>query len=171
VVDKLKKLHEMSDSALDGVRRFSQDLRPSILDDLGLIPALEWLITDLEKRYGMATSVGITGMRRRLPPEIELTVFRITQEVLSNIRRHSRASSVEMNLDFSSDALTLIICDNGQGFHIPERTSDLALSGKLGIIGMRERARLIGGTLIVQSEKGAGTTVTLRIPNLSDHQS
>jgi signal transduction histidine kinase len=168
MINNLKNLHEMADSALEGVRRFSQDLRPSILDDLGLVPALEWLITELEKNYGMTTKVGVTGRRRRLTPEIELTVFRIAQEVLSNIRRHSQASSVEMSLDFGTDALTLVISDNGQGFDIPPRTSDLALSGKLGIIGMRERARLVSGTLIVNSEKGAGTTVTLRIPNLAD---
>jgi len=165
VVEQLGKLHKMADSALNGVRRFSQDLRPSILDDLGLVPAMEWLITDLEKGYGMATKVDISGRRRRLTPEIELTVFRIAQEVFSNIRRHSRASSVGLSLDFGADALTLIINDNGQGFSVPERTSDLAQYGKLGIIGMRERARLVGGTLIVQSEKGAGTTVTLRIPS------
>jgi signal transduction histidine kinase len=70
-----------------------------------------------------------------------------------------------MNLDYGADALTLIINDNGIGFKMPERTSDLALSGKIGIIGMRERARLIGGTLIVQSELGTGTTVTLRLPS------
>ncbi len=165
ITERLDKLHEMSDSALEGVRRFSQDLRPSILDDLGLIPALEWLITDLEKSYEITTRVNITGKRRRLAPEEELTVFRIAQEVLSNVRRHSHASAVEMNLDFGADALTLIISDNGQGFNMPERTSDLALSGKIGIIGMRERARLIGGTLIVQSEPDTGTTVTLRIPS------
>jgi PAS domain S-box-containing protein len=165
VIKQLKKLQEMADSALNGVRRFSQDLRPSILDDLGLVPALEWLITDLEKGYGTATKVDITGSHRRLTPEIELTVFRIAQEILSNIRRHSKATSVELSLDFGTDALTLIVSDDGQGFDVPERTSDLAQSGKLGIIGMRERARLIGGTLIVQSEKGAGTTITLRIPN------
>jgi PAS domain S-box-containing protein len=162
-LEQLKKLHEMADSALEGVRRFSQDLRPSILDDLGLVPALEWLITDLEKGYSISTKVGITGSRRRLAPEIELTVFRIAQEVFSNIRRHSQATMVEMNLGFSVDAMTLVIKDNGQGFNIPRRTSDLALSGKLGIIGMRERARLVGGTLTVQSQKGTGTTVTLRI--------
>ena len=164
VIERLKKLHEMADSALEEVRRLSQDLRPSILDDLGLVPALEWLITDLENNYGMATRFDIAGERRRLTPEIELTVFRIVQEVLSNTRRHSQANRVEMGLDFGTDALTLVISDNGQGFSIPPRTSDLALVGKLGIIGMRERARLEGGTLIVQSEKGAGTTVTLRIP-------
>jgi PAS domain S-box-containing protein len=164
-IERLKKLHEMANSALEGVRRFSQDLRPSILDDLGLVPALEWLITDLEKNNRITTKVEISGSRHRLTPEIELTVFRIVQEVLSNIRRHSQASSVAMSLDFGTDALTLLISDNGQGFSIPRRTSDLALSGKLGIIGMRERARLIGGTLIVQSEKDVGTTVTLRIPS------
>jgi len=163
-VERLQKLHEMSNSALEGVRRFSQDLRPSILDDLGLVPALEWLIADLEKTYGMTTVVAITGTRRRLPPEIELTVFRIAQEVFNNIRQHSKATSVEMGLDFSADALTLVISDNGRGFSVPRRTSDLALDGKLGIMGMRERARLVGGTLIVQSEKDTGTTVTLRIP-------
>jgi PAS domain S-box-containing protein len=165
VIERLDKLHEMADSALEGVRRYSQDLRPSILDDLGLVPALEWLIADLKKGCGVATKVSITGSRRRLAPEMELTVFRIAQEVLSNIRRHSQASAVTMTLDFGADALTLIISDNGQGFDMPQRTSDLAQSGKLGIIGMRERARLIGGTLIVQPEIGAGTTVTLRIPS------
>jgi two-component system sensor histidine kinase DegS len=165
VMGRLESLRDMADSALEGVRRFSQDLRPSILDDLGLVPALEWLITDLEKAYGIAAKINITGRQRRLAPEKELAVFRIAQEVLSNIRRHSQASEVEMSLDFGDNALTLIISDNGQGFNLPQRTSDLALSGKLGIIGMRERARLIGGTLIVQPEPGTGTTVTLRIPD------
>lgn len=80
------------------------------------------------------------------------------------MRRHSQASAVEMTVDFGDDALTLIMSDNGQGFDMPQRTSDLVLSGKLGIMGMRERARLIGGTLIVQSGVGVGTTITLRAP-------
>jgi len=164
VIKELDKLHNMADSALEGVRRYSQDLRPPILDDLGLVPALEWLITDLEKQYRVATKFDITGEQYRLPPEKELTVFRVAQEALSNVRRHARASSVEMAVDFGADALTLVLTDNGAGFDMPSRTSDLALSGKLGIIGMRERARLFGGTLIVQSEPGAGTTLTLRIP-------
>ena len=163
-IEQLERLHEMADSGLEGVRRFSQDLRPSILDDLGLLPALEWLITDLEKRYGVKTKVNITGNQRRLVPEKELTIFRIAQEALNNVR-HSGASLVEVTIDFGEEALTLIISDNGRGFDMPQRTSDLALSGKLGIVGMRERARLIGGTLIVQSEVGSGTAVTLRMPD------
>jgi two-component system sensor histidine kinase DegS len=164
VRNQLKKLREMAETSLKGVRRFSQDLRPSILDDLGLVPALEWLTSALQDDLKVTTKYNLVGDSRRLSPEIELTVFRITQEVISNIRRHSNATRVELTLDYSDDALTLIVSDNGKGFNVPERTSDLALSGKLGIIGMRERARLIGGTLIVQSEKDTGTTVTLRVP-------
>ncbi len=164
VAERLKKLREMADSALEGVRRFSQDLRPSILDDLGLVPALEWLLADLEKRFGLGTKVEVAGEARRLSAEKELMVFRIVQEALSNVKRHAAASTVVMTLDFAEDALTLTIADNGRGFVMPLRTSDLALAGKLGMIGMRERARLVGGTLIVQSEVGKGTTVTLRMP-------
>ncbi len=164
-VEQLEELHQMADSALEKVRRFGQDLRPSILDDLGLVPALEWLVAKLEEYNDIETKVNITGNQRRLQREKELTVFRITQEALNNVRRHSRASTVELTVDFSDDALTVIISDNGQGFEMPPRTSDLVLSGKLGIIGMRERARLAGGTLIVQSETGSGTTITLRMPD------
>jgi len=162
--EKLEKLREMADTALEGIRRFSQDLRPSILDDLGLVPAMEWLAAELEKNYGLETKVSIAGEQQRLSPENELAVFRIAQEALSNVRRHSGASAVKVTIDFGADALTLVVSDNGRGFDMPQRTSDLAVSGKLGMIGMRERARLIGGTLVVQSEVGMGTTVTLRVP-------
>ena len=164
IVERLQQLHGATDSALEEVRRFSQDLRPSILDDLGLVPALKWLTADLEKQSEITTKLSITGNQHRLPSEEELVVFRIAQETISNVRRHSQASVVEMAVDFGNDALTLIISDNGQGFSMPQRASDLVPSGKLGIIGMRERARLVGGTLIVQSEIGVGTTVTLRVP-------
>lgn len=164
LVNDITRLHDIADTALEGVRRYSQDLRPSILDDLGLIPALEWLVSNLENETGIMTTIAFHGGKFRLVPEKELAVFRVCQEILSNIRKHSGATAVEMILDHEPDALTIIIRDNGQGFSMPDRTSDLAVSGKLGIIGMRERARLIGGTLIVQSERGKGTTITLRMP-------
>jgi len=164
VAESLKKMRDTADSVLEGVRRYSQDLRPSILDDLGLIPALEWLAANLEKQHRIKTSVSVTGKARRLPPEKELIVFRIAQEALSNVRRHSRATKVDASVDIGDEALTLIISDNGQGFRMPQRASDLVRSGKLGVVGMRERARLMGATLIVQSDVGEGTTVTLRVP-------
>jgi PAS domain S-box-containing protein len=164
VAQRLKTLREAANSVLEGVRRYSQNLRPSILDDLGLVPALEWLLDDLEKQHDIKTSISISGNRRRLAPEKELIVFRVAQEALSNARRHSNASTVEMSIDIDETALTLIVNDNGQGFDMPQRVGDLIHSGRLGIVGMRERARLVDGTLIVQSEPGKGTTVTLRVP-------
>ena len=164
MAERLSRLRDSADSALQGVRRFSQDLRPSVLDDLGLIPALEWLAANLEKGRRITASISVTGEPRRLPPEKELIVFRVAQEALGNARRHSQASRVEMTVDMGDEALTLIVSDDGQGFSMPERAGDLVQSGKLGIVGMRERARLVGATLIVQSEVGAGTTVTLRVP-------
>ena len=164
MTERLQKLRVVADSALEEVRRFSQDLRPSILDDLGLVPALEWLLSNLEKQYKINTNMSINGKQRRLTPEKELILFRVAQEVISNARRHSNASEVSMSIDIDDAALTLIISDDGSGFSPPQRASDLVQSGKLGIVGMRERARLVGGTLIVQSEPGKGTTVTLRVP-------
>jgi two-component system sensor histidine kinase DegS len=163
-LERLEKLRGTTELALEGVRRFSQDLRPSVLDDLGLVPALEWLTGGMEKRHGVATEFSITGTQHRLTADKELVIFRIAQEALSNVRRHSQATTVDMSLDFADDALTLVISDNGRGFYLPERASDLVLYGKLGVVGMRERARLVGGTIVIQSDVGCGTTVTLRVP-------
>jgi len=135
-----------------------------VLDDLGLVPALEWLTGGMEKQHGVATKFGVTGRQRRLTADKELVIFRIAQEALSNVRRHSQATTVNMSLDFADDALTLVISDNGRGFYLPQRASDLVLYGKLGVVGMRERARLVGGTIVIQSDVGCGTTVTLRVP-------
>ncbi len=162
-ISELGRLRETADGVLKGVRRFGQDLRPSILDDLGLVPALEWLASDLTK-YKIEPTVSVTGLKRRFVSEKELAIFRITQEALNNARKHSRASAVKLKVDFGEDALTLTIEDNGQGFSPPQRISDLAQSGKLGLMGARERARLIGGTLIVKSEPSSGTVIILRVP-------
>jgi PAS domain S-box-containing protein len=164
LTERLQNLRVVADSTLEEVRRFSQDLRPSILDDLGLVPALEWLLSNLEKQHQINTNMSISGSQRRLAPEKELIIFRIAQEAISNVRRHSEASTVNMSIDIDDAALTLFINDDGRGFNIPQRASELVQSGRLGIVGMRERARLVGGTLIVQSEPGKGTNVTLRVP-------
>jgi PAS domain S-box-containing protein len=165
IAAEIENLYSMIDEILEEVRRFSQDLRPSILDDLGLIPAIEWLMDDAGTNNRIVTELKLHGKPYRLSPETEITVFRIVQETLNNIKKHARATQVKTDIDFSSDAITIIISDNGHGFSIPERPSNLLMSGKLGLVGMRERARLIGATLIVQSQPGQGTTVTLRIVN------
>ncbi|MBA7485092.1 hypothetical protein ES707_20627 [subsurface metagenome] len=161
----LEKLRQQVDRTLDGIRRFSQDLRPSVLDDLGLLPALEWLTSDLTQRFGMHIAVGILGSPRRFPPETELILFRIAQEALRNVWKHSEASDAWIVVEFGDDKTVLTITDNGKGFELPERVEDLASAGKLGLAGMQERAQLIQGKLTLQSEPGKGTTVTIEVPN------
>ncbi len=180
VIGRLEEFQELIDSILRGVRRFSRDLRPSVLDDLGLLPALEWLTANLMEEDGIETELEVYGDRRRLPPEAELALFRIVQEALNNVRRHSHASRVVTVVEFGqgkagpelvlskaegqSRRVRITVDDNGQGFEVPGRTGDLATAGKLGLIGMHERARLLDGTLTVRSESGKGTTVTVDVP-------
>jgi signal transduction histidine kinase/prepilin signal peptidase PulO-like enzyme (type II secretory pathway) len=164
VIWRLEEFQELIDSILQGVRRFSRDLRPSVLDDLGLLPALEWLTANLTDEDGIETELKVYGDRRRLPPEAELALFRIVQEALSNVRRHSQASRVVTVVEFGEGRVRITVKDNGQGGELPGATSDLASTGKLGLIGMHERARLLDGTLTVRSEPGKGTTVTVDAP-------
>lgn len=160
----VEKLAERVDAILDGVRRFSQDLRPSVLDDLGLLPALEWLASDLTEHFGITVGVEVVGTERRFPPENELLLFRIVQEALSNVRRHSGAQTARVTIEFRDAQTVLTIKDSGNGFHPPERLSDLTGLAKLGLAGMAERARLLGGELRILSEPGKGTAVVLAAP-------
>jgi len=162
-VKLLEGLQQQTDALLEGVRRFSQDMRPSILDDLGLLPALELLADEMTKR-GIATDIGIVGAARRLPSEAELALFRIAQEALRNVWRHSQATRAQLKIEFSDNRLVIVISDNGKGFELPQRLGDLAGTGKLGLAGMQERARLLGGKLTLHSELGKGTTIILEVP-------
>jgi len=164
-ISSLEELRQQVDRVLDGVRRFSQDLRPSVLDDLGLLPALEWLTSDLIQHFGIEIAMGILGSSRRFPPETELILFRIAQEALRNVWKHSEASRAWVTVEFGDDKTVLTITDNGKGFELPERVEDLASAGKLGLAGMQERVQLIGGKLTLQSEPGKGTTVAVEIPS------
>jgi signal transduction histidine kinase len=164
VIQRLEEMRELTHSTLQGVRRFGQDLRPSTIDDLGLLPTLEGLTTDLIEKGKIRTELKVLGDKRRLSPEAELNLFRITQEALRNVEKHSSASRVVITVAFSAYKVRIIIEDNGRGFKQPDRTGELAATGKLGLIGMHERAQLLDGTLTVQSEPGKGTTVTVDVP-------
>jgi two-component system sensor histidine kinase DegS len=160
----LQQLRELTTSALRNVRRFINDMRPPALDHLGLVPALEGLTSDLTEKEGIEVNFIAEGERRRLTSEEELVLFRIAQEALNNVRRHSQASRVTIQMEFYPDGVRMTINDNGRGFRVPERTGDLIATGKLGLIGMYERARLLNGTLSVQSEPDEGTTVIVDVP-------
>jgi two-component system sensor histidine kinase DegS len=157
----LKELQTQLNRGLQSMQRFVQDLRPSLLDDLGLIPAVRSLVKSLQDSDGIDAELKVLGGERRFPPEVELLLFRIVQEALNNIRRHAKASEAQVVMDLDEDEIRVIITDNGQGFELQGRLDDLPRSGKLGLAGMRERARLLGGTLEVKSTPGKGTTLTV----------
>jgi len=165
VAGLLDSLRSKVDTLLQGVRRFSRDLRPSVLDDLGLLPALEWLAADLTRNFGVAAEVRVHGEPMRLPPEAEVVLFRIAQEAMRNVWKHAEAAHADVDLDFGSDAIRLSIRDDGKGFKQPRMISDLVSSGKLGLAGMQERITLLGGTIKISSTPGSGTTVLVQIPN------
>jgi signal transduction histidine kinase len=160
----LENLQNLADHTLEEVRRACRDLRPSILDDLGLRAALEWL-SDNSSTRGVPCTFTCTGVPRHISPESEIAIFRIVQEALSNIWRHSQATQASVQLKYLPHLLQLTICDNGKGFSAKEY---LALSHNsqsgLGLIGMRERAMLIDATLTIDSSTGEGCQVALSLP-------
>ena len=155
--------HEQTRDILQEVRRFSRDLRPSILDDLGLLPALEWVTGELESEYGIKTSLKVLGSERRFSQEAELVLFRIVQEALRNTGKHAQASKAEVEVEFNENKVTITISDNGVGFQPPESLGELSRLGKLGLAGMQERVQLLGGSLKLKSEPAKGTTVIVEV--------
>jgi len=148
---------------MQGIRRLSQDLRPAELERLGLFATLEWLASDVAEYSEIEIKVNVIGSEQRLPEEIELELFRITQEALRNVWRHSQATRAKITVEFNHDKTRITVSDNGKGFDIPQRIGDLAKDGKLGLAGMQERVRLIGATLKVKSQPGKGTSITVEL--------
>ena len=161
----LKDLQAQLNRGVQDVHRFSQALRLSILDDLGLIPALRSLMRDLEQTGGVMAELQVTGEERRYSAEVETMLFRIVQEATTNIRRHAHASKARVLLDFAEDELVVSVSDNGQGFEFTNDAHDFLTTGKLGLAGIEERVHLLSGSLDVQSSPGCGTTLTITVPN------
>jgi len=164
VWEKLTKVHNLAVETLNGLRRYAQELRPAILDDMGLVAALEWMGDSLTAEKGIDVDVQLDMPGHDLPHETQLLLFRIAQEALGNIRRHAQASKVMVRLESGAGKVRMIITDNGKGFEVPVRISDLSSIGKLGLIGMQERVRLLGGVLEIKSEPGKGTSVIVEAP-------
>ncbi|HZD80072.1 MAG TPA: GAF domain-containing sensor histidine kinase [Actinomycetota bacterium] len=158
VADRLEDLRTRSGSALSGLRRFGRDLRPALLDDLGLAPALEWLVEDMGNRTGIGAGFRVHGQVRRLAPEVEVALFRITQEALRNVERHAGASRVFVDMQFDHGSASISVEDDGRGFR-RRPTDAFARRGHLGLLGMEERARLIGAAMSIWSQPGSGSRV------------
>ncbi len=160
----LSDLRDIAEGAVTELRTIAKGLRPPILDDLGLVASIGQLLNDAGHRIGIETSIGVAGQARRLPTHIELAVFRISQEALSNIERHAQATRIAVGLDFEGGGVRLLIRDDGVGFD--PSGGDHLRRGSLGLPGMTERAHLAGGKLRIHSGETTGTTVDLSIPNV-----
>ena len=161
---RLEELREQANNIMQGVRRLSQDLRPAALDRLGLLPALEWLAAEVRDFSGIDVNVNVAGKERRFSEEVELLLFRIVQEALRNVWRHSQASEATISVEFGDNQTQIAISDNGKGFDVPQTIGDLTRTGKLGLAGIQERVQLLGGNLTAQSQPGKGTSRTIKLP-------
>jgi len=161
--NELDKLYELSQQTYQGIKRYAQALRPGILDDLGLVAALKWLAQEINSLAGIEIQVK-TDTIPALHPETQLVLFRIVQEALNNVHRHSGASEASIAVECHESEIRVTISDNGKGFNLPQQLSDFAGQGKLGLTGMAERARLINGKLEVNSQVGKGTKIIVTAP-------
>jgi len=161
--NELGKLYELSQQTYQNIKHYAQALRPSILDDLGLVAAIKWLAAEIHKLSGIEIQVS-TGIIPVLPPETQLVLFRIIQESLNNVHRHSGASEASVTVACEGAEIRVTISDNGKGFTLPRQLSEFASQGKLGLTGMAERVQLIGGELEVSTQEGKGTTIVVTVP-------
>jgi signal transduction histidine kinase len=162
--DQLLEARALALRTLDGIHRLSFDLRPSVLDDLGLFRAIEWYAERDLRRRGIAVRCESDEQDDRLPPEIETALFRAVQEAITNIVKHARAETVLIQCATTPKAVTIEIEDDGQGFD-PASISDTAASGRgLGLAGIRERMEILGGDAMIDSAPGRGTRVVLTVP-------
>jgi len=164
--DISNQIHRLRDKVyvvMEQLRHLSHELRPGLLDDLGLLPSIELLAEETGKK-DITCHLDIIGNPQRLPAESEIMLFRIAQEALRNIRKHSRGSEVSMIIEYSKGKVTFDISDNGIGFDVPSNLSSFATQHKMGIMGMQERVRLVGGSFFIKSKVGGGTRITAAIP-------
>jgi len=163
MVAGLQDFRKTVERAMRRLREFAKALRPPALDDFGVVICIRGLLRDMEDVSNVHCTYEVVGKEMRLPSDVELNIFRITQEALRNIERHAKATRVSVTIAFTPRAVTLDIADNGVSFS-PARGCEFVSNGRLGLLGMRERAESLGGELKIQASPGQGTTVTVSVP-------
>ncbi|HOG48765.1 MAG TPA: histidine kinase, partial [Anaerolineae bacterium] len=156
---------DIAAGALESVHRLVSDLRPSLLDDLGLVPAINWYGEERLKPHGIAMSMQCRGMDIRLPAAVETALFRIAQEAITNIARHSGATEVQVTLQMSDGRVRLVVEDNGRGFDVAAVAAVKHSGRGLGLRGMQERAVILGGECQIRSRPGGGTVISVEVPS------
>ena len=162
-------MHALLDTTIAATRRIAADLRPLMLDDLGLAAALDWLTHNFSRHTGIATDLVIDDSVAQVPEPIASALYRITQESLTNVAKYAHATSTEIRLERDGDWVELLVRDNGRGI----RAADQQKRGTFGLLGIRERVTLLGGEVSIEGESGAGSEVRVRIPlaaaNVKEH--
>jgi signal transduction histidine kinase len=162
--DGLETIHRDAREAIQRVRRLSHALRPGYLEDLGLVAALEALVSEAGSKAEIPLSLRVIGTVRPLPPNVDLTLYRVVQESLTNVVRHAQARHAWVELRFARSEVKLAVRDDGIGFTSPHEPSDLTQAGHFGLVGMSERAESAGGSFEVHTAPGKGTRLILKIP-------
>ena len=157
---QMEEVRQLIAQTLDDVHNLAVELRPSVLDDLGLEAALQRHIQDYRRRFHLDIDFIAVGLDERLPPAAETALYRIVQEGLTNIARHAQAHTASILLERRNGRIRVIIEDDGQGFALQQAAD----SGRLGLYGMRERAELLDGTFTIESEPGKGTSIFVEVP-------
>lgn len=161
---ELQELKSAVKESLTEIRKIIHNLRPMVLDDLGLVPAVKRLIEEAQEQSGIEIQFSLIGSESRLDSAIEIAVFRVVQEAINNTRKHANASRAQVKLEFLTDRVSAVIEDNGDGFDMGQLNQTLAGGDHFGLYGMRERVELLGGTFRIRSKKGEGTRVSVMIP-------
>ena len=164
--DRITETRQLAHQTLRAIRNLSIDLRPSALDDLGLLPALRWYVKEYQQKTNIEVEFHTSGFkdRQRLPPEMETALYRIVQESLTNVAKHAQAHKVTIMLREEADAVNATITDDGRGFDVEELEKTGDKDRGLGLVGMQERALLLDGTATVESSHAHGTVVNVSIP-------
>lgn len=163
VREELVALQDMIRQSLQDVRKIIFDLRPMVLDDLGLIPALNHYLDDFFIQNQIPVDINIAGEPRRFTMPLEVALFRVVQESISNIKKHSNASHVAVKMEILNQKINLMIKDNGKGFNIKEVFADKKREG-YGLIGMRERIQVLNGEFSIKTSPGQGTSINISVP-------
>jgi len=161
---RIRDTRTLARRILEQTRRLIFDLRPSALDDLGLLPALRHYAQHHLEAARINVQITVSGAKRRLPPEIETALFRIAQEAITNVVRHANATQVQLDICFETNQITLAVADNGIGFNPNAPPQAAGDNPRVGLLGMRERAELLGGTLKITGQPGVGVSVQAKIP-------
>ncbi len=173
VLRQLQKLRQHAARTLEGVNRIVMDLRPGLLDEYGLVPAVQWYADSRLSPQGVAVKVKARGTPRPLSPHVQVSVYRVLQEAINNIAQHAQAQRATIAFDWRADALQVVVEDDGRGFEAAEVAQ--TPSQHFGLLGMRERIHLVGGSFRIESAPGQGTRIEIQVPydshaGMEDHE-